>query len=312
MSELLDTHIIDESPPPDRQRVFKDIVAGTVGGIAQTLAGNPFDTVKVRLQSAEPGVYNGPGDVVKKLLQNEGPSGFYKGVLTPLVGIGACVSIQFAVNEYMKRHYTQKNGLKRGTLSLLQFYSCGCAAGLANAFLAAPIEHVRIRLQTQISAESAEAFKGPVDCIKRMYSSSGIRGIFRGLGPTLVREAHGLGVYFMTYEWLLKKTIEGAMSSNKTPVKREDIPGWKLCTYGGLLGITLWCSVYPIDIIKTRLQTDGLKLRVFSNSWDCYKYVMRTGGGKAFFEGFGVCLLRAFPANAVTFYAFELAMRALQ
>lgn len=54
--------------------------------LAQVLSGQPFDTTKVRLQSAPEGTYDGALDVVKKLIKNEGVAGFYKGTLTPLIG----------------------------------------------------------------------------------------------------------------------------------------------------------------------------------------------------------------------------------
>lgn len=38
-----------------------------MGGIAQVLVGQPFDLVKVRLQSSPEGTYNGAIDVIKKL-----------------------------------------------------------------------------------------------------------------------------------------------------------------------------------------------------------------------------------------------------
>lgn len=57
--------------------------------MVQVLSGQPFDTVKVRLQT-QASQYSGILDCVKKTYQNEGIVGFYKGTLTPLVGIGAC------------------------------------------------------------------------------------------------------------------------------------------------------------------------------------------------------------------------------
>lgn len=89
MAEIeVDPHLVDSQP--DSMRVVKDVFAGTCGGIAQVLSGQPFDTTKVRLQSAPEGTYSGTLDVVNKLLKNEGFAGFYKGTLTPLVGVGAC------------------------------------------------------------------------------------------------------------------------------------------------------------------------------------------------------------------------------
>lgn len=77
---------------------IKDILSGTTGGVAQVLVGQPFDIVKVRLQTAPEGMYRGmspasaasplllsdtysaPGvlDCAKQILVKEGPIGFYK------------------------------------------------------------------------------------------------------------------------------------------------------------------------------------------------------------------------------------------
>lgn len=72
------------------QRTLKDLFAGATGGIAQVLLGQPFDIVKVRLQTTEQ--YKGALDAATQIWKNEGPLAFYKGTLTPLIGIGACVS----------------------------------------------------------------------------------------------------------------------------------------------------------------------------------------------------------------------------
>lgn len=292
-----------EEPPltHDNVQVYKDLFGGTMGGIAQVLVGQPFDTVKVRLQSAPEGVYSGAVDVVKKLVANEGLGGFYKGALTPLVGVGACVSVQFSVNEFMKRHYDSKSGGK--PLTLGQYFNCGAVAGFANGFLASPIEHVRIRLQTQTG--NTKMFNGPIDCFKKLYQSNGLySGIFKGLAPTLVRESIGMGIYFATYEALVAREL-----AQKTNLVRADIPGWKLCLYGGLSGYALWIVIYPIDVLKSRLQTDALSAPKYKGSIDAARDVFRVSGIKGFYKGFIPTILRAAPANGATFAVFELTMR---
>lgn len=284
----------------DNTQVYKDLFGGTIGGITQVLVGQPFDTVKVRLQSAPEGTYNGTMDVIKKLIANEGPKGFYKGTLTPLVGVGACVSVQFSVNEFMKRYYDKK--LNGQELSLLQFFNCGAVAGFSNGILASPIEHIRIRLQTQTGAE--KAFNGPIGCAKKIHEASGIRGIFKGLAPTLLRESIGLGIYFSTYEALISKELK----RNKDIV-RADIPGWKLCAYGGLSGYALWTGIYPVDIVKSKLQTDSLTKPTYSSSLSVVKDIWTKNGIRGFYKGFAPTILRAAPANGATFAAFELTMR---
>ncbi|CDK29390.1 unnamed protein product [Kuraishia capsulata CBS 1993] len=307
MTEESEVFMLDGAPEKDPNRVLKDVLAGTVGGIAQVLSGQPFDTTKVRLQSAAEGTYSGPIDVVKQLLKNEGPLGFYKGTLTPLVGVGACVSIQFGVNEFMKRFFAEqqlKKNIPAGTpLTSSQFYICGAAGGFANGFLAAPIEHIRIRLQTQTGA--VKEFNGPLDTIRKLYAQNGLKTIYRGIWPTLIREAHGIGIYFMTFEALVKNE----MTSRK--VERKEIPGWKLCSFGAAAGYSMWLTSYPIDVIKSKLQTDSYTQPKFRGSLDVAKSIMATNGIKGFFKGFVPTILRAAPANAATFYAFELTMRFL-
>jgi len=292
-----------EEPPltQDNTQVLKDLLGGTMGGIAQVLVGQPFDTVKVRLQSAPEGTYSGAGDVIKRLLANEGPRGFYKGTLTPLIGVGACVSVQFSVNEYMKRFYDSKSDGK--PLSLVQYFNCGAAAGFANGFLASPIEHIRIRLQTQTGNQ--KLFNGPIDCAKKVYQASGITGIYKGLLPTLFRESVGLGIYFATYEALVGREIK------TTNIARNDIPAWKLCLFGGLSGYALWIGIYPVDVIKSKLQTDNIKTPQYRGSIDVFKDVLAKNGIKGFYKGFVPTILRAAPANGATFAVFEVTMRML-
>ena len=51
---------------------LRSLAAGGVGGICAVLVGHPFDLVKVRLQTAEKGVYTGAMDVVRKTIAREG------------------------------------------------------------------------------------------------------------------------------------------------------------------------------------------------------------------------------------------------
>lgn len=67
---------------------LRALVAGGVGGVCAVVVGHPFDLVKVRLQTAEKGVYSGAMDVVRKTVAREGLArGMYAGVSAPLVGV---------------------------------------------------------------------------------------------------------------------------------------------------------------------------------------------------------------------------------
>ena len=66
---------------------LRSLVSGGVGGVCAVVVGHPFDLVKVRLQTAEKGVYTGAMDVVRKIVGKAGPMGLYAGVTAPLAGV---------------------------------------------------------------------------------------------------------------------------------------------------------------------------------------------------------------------------------
>ncbi|GMK53699.1 hypothetical protein CspeluHIS016_0102850 [Cutaneotrichosporon spelunceum] len=281
----------------------KDLIAGSAGGITQVLVGQPFDIVKVRLQTAAPGTYKSALDCATKLLKNEGPLGFYKGTLTPLLGIGACVSIQFGALEWAKRFFSSRNGGKE--LSYAELYASGAIAGAANTVVAGPVEHIRIRLQTQPS--NPRLYNGPLDCVRKIFAQNGLPGVFKGQVSTVCRDGFGYGFYFLAYEALVQRHIR------KNNCKREDMSPLSSLTYGAIAGYALWASIYPIDVVKSKLQTDSLdpKKREFSGMFNCFAKTWRAQGWRGFVGGLGPTLIRSPFANGATFVAFELAMRVM-
>ncbi|KAF3196114.1 hypothetical protein TWF106_005384 [Orbilia oligospora] len=125
-------------------RTVKDLFAGAMGGVAQVLLGQPFDIIKVRLQTTSQ--YSGAVDAATTIWKKEGPLAFYKGTLTPLIGVGACVSIQFGAFYQAQRileRYNKDNNTGRKELTLGQYFLAGASAGIANSVISGPIEHIR-------------------------------------------------------------------------------------------------------------------------------------------------------------------------
>ncbi|KAF8513620.1 mitochondrial carrier [Gautieria morchelliformis] len=288
----------------------KDLTAGTAGGVLQVLVGQPFDIVKVRMQTAPKGTYTGMVQCATGILRNEGPLAFYKGTLTPLLGIGVCVSIQFAVLESTKRFFAAQN-LQRGrggpdgkAYTAPQLVSAGALAGLANGVVSGPVEHIRIRLQTQPSVNPLYA--GPWDAVRKIAGAHGVAGIFKGQTATFTREAVGYGAYFWAYESLMRREMR------QKGVARDQIPAAKTVLFGAAAGYALWACIYPIDVIKSRMQTDGFSAatgRKYDSTIHCIRTVLRTEGGGAFTRGLGPTLIRSPFANGATFLGFELASR---
>jgi solute carrier family 25 (mitochondrial carnitine/acylcarnitine transporter), member 20/29 len=267
--------------------------------------GQPFDIVKVRLQTTT--AYPNALSAATSIWQKEGPLAFYKGTLTPLLGIGACVSIQFGAFHQARRYFEERNARSgSSTLSYGQYYASGAFAGLANTVLSSPIEHVRIRLQTQPHG-AGKLYNGPLDCARQLTSHAGLgRGLYRGTAVTLWREAQAYGVWFLTFEWLMNA------DAARNNVPRKEVPAYKVAFYGGLAGEALWLSSYPFDVIKSKMQTDGFgSEQRYKTMRDCFAQTWAKEGARGFWKGIGPTLLRAMPVSAGTFAVVEATMRAI-
>ncbi len=285
----------------------KDFVAGTVAGVLQVLVGQPFDIIKVRIQAQSPinPTYKNPYDCARKIYLNEGLFTFYRGTLSPLVGIGACVSIQFGVNEackrLVKRYQKDNNKPNPSHLSLLQLASCGAVAGLVNAVVSIPVEHIRIKMQVE-GTKLNKKYSGSYDCLMKIYNEHGMHGIYKGGMPTLPREAISYFFYFGMYEGFMQW-------SEKTHGDRNLIPMWKVMLFGGLAGFGEWLPGYPFDVIKSKYQADDINNPKYTSLKSCAMDIYRTAGFKGFYSGLVPCLMRAPPANAATFAGFEICVR---
>ncbi|KAI1346028.1 mitochondrial carrier domain-containing protein [Xylaria sp. FL0043] len=292
----------------------KDLFAGAVGGIAQVLIGQPFDIVKVRLQTTTQ--YSSALNAATTIYAKEGPLAFYKGTLTPLLGIGACVSIQFGAFGYAKRYFetvnnnnNNKNGIGKKDLSYGQYYAAGAFAGIANSIISGPIEHVRIRLQTQPHG-AARLYSGPLDCVRKLSNPTTgggiLRGLYRGEAVTVIREAQAYGMWFLAFEWMMNA------DAARNGVSRNEVPAYKVALYGGLAGEALWLGSYPFDVVKSKMQTDGFGPDMrYKSMRDCFAQTWRAEGMRGFWKGVGPTLLRAMPVSAGTFAVVEATMRAI-
>jgi solute carrier family 25 carnitine/acylcarnitine transporter 20/29 len=82
---------------------LRSLAAGGFGGVCAVIVGHPFDLIKVRLQTAERGVYNGAIDAVRKSVAKDGlRRGLYAGVSAPLVGVTPmCMCHELIVDNYL-------------------------------------------------------------------------------------------------------------------------------------------------------------------------------------------------------------------
>ncbi|KAK3487130.1 mitochondrial carrier domain-containing protein [Neurospora crassa] len=290
----------------------KDLFSGAVGGIAQVLIGQPFDIVKVRLQTSTQ--YSSALTAAASIYKHEGALAFYKGTLTPLLGIGACVSIQFGAFHSARRFLEQRRATADksfipgvSNLGYGEYYAAGAFAGVANSVISGPIEHVRIRLQAQPHG-AGRLYSGPWDCVRKLSQQAGgvLPGLYRGEVVTVLREAQAYGLWFLAFEWLMNA------DAARNKIDRKEIPSYKIALYGGLAGEALWLGSYPLDVVKSKMQTDGFGAgQKYTSMRDCFAQTFRAEGMRGFWKGIGPTLLRAMPVSAGTFAVVEMTMRAI-
>lgn len=300
--------------------VAKDLTAGTIGGAAQLIVGHPFDTIKVKLQSQPvppPGQrpkYSGAIDAVKQTVAAEGPRGLYKGMGAPLATVAALNAVLFTVRGQMEALLRTEPGVP---LTVKQQVVAGAGAGVAVSILATPTELIKCRLQAQgasavgtvaggpgAAVTAAIKYGGPMDVAKQVLKSEGgIKGLFKGLIPTMGREVPGNAAMFGVYEALKQYFAGGTDTSG--------LDRGSLIVAGGLAGGAFWVSVYPTDVVKSAIQIDDYRNPKYSGSIDAFKKILKAEGVGGLYKGFGPAMARSVPANAACFLAYELTRSSL-
>lgn len=239
--------------------------------------------------------------------------GLYKGIAPPLLGFSAMNSIQFGV--YDNCLHKLEHGFTNHP-SLLNAMIAGGMGGLAQVPLCVPMELVRIRMQVQGVGEKGKSFfslhqtsrahrlyENSLDCAIKLYRAHGLPGLYPGLMITIVRDVPGCAVYYSAWEYLCRKFTQMGET-------RHDMSVPSLMMAGGLCGVAGWVCVYPLDVVKTRLQIDGAgSAREYTGALDCIAKSYRQGGVRVFFRGITATVVRAFPCNAATLMAYALINR---
>lgn len=115
--------------------VIKDFFCGCVAGWGQVISMLPFENIKIKLIS-KPDEYNqGILHALKKTIAEEGPFALYKGMLFPLIGVGAQVSVQFGFVETLKKLMKEKYADEHGLLHWKYSFLSGFVTGLPSAII---------------------------------------------------------------------------------------------------------------------------------------------------------------------------------
>ncbi|XP_010546111.1 PREDICTED: calcium-binding mitochondrial carrier protein SCaMC-2-B isoform X2 [Tarenaya hassleriana] len=167
------------------------------------------------------------------------------------------------------------------------------AGGLAGAIsrtATAPLDRLKVVLQVQRTHASVATV------ITKIWREDRLLGFFRGNGLNVMKVAPESAIKFCAYEML--KPIVGGEDGDIGPSGR--------LLAGGMAGALAQTAIYPMDLVKTRLQTcvseeggKGPKLGKLT------KEIWVREGPRAFYKGLFPSLLGIIPYAGIDLAAYE-------
>eukprot|EP00850_Spirogloea_muscicola_P024027 SM000426S15714 [mRNA] locus=s426:29865:33512:+ [translate_table: standard] len=233
-------------------------LSGSLGGVVEACCLQPIDVIKTRLQLDHAHQYKGIVHCGRSIVAEEGVAALWKG-LTP-----------FAT------HLTLKYALRMGTNAVFQSLLrdratgdlgsgrrlvAGFGAGVVEALvIVTPFEVVKIRLQQQRGlAVDQLKYRGPFHAVGTIVREEGLRGLWSGAAPTVLRNGTNQAVMFTTKNFFDTVVWGKREGDGRTLQPHESIIS------GFVAGFAGPCATGPFDVVKTRLmaqdRSPGVELR---------------------------------------------------
>ncbi|KAK4903429.1 hypothetical protein LTR27_000360 [Elasticomyces elasticus] len=295
-----------------------DFWAGYLSGAVGIVVGNPLDILKTKLQagtgSSHVDTHITPASDQARSRRAFIWTSWLRGAAAPILGYGALNALLFMT--YNRSLALLNTGNTSDRPSGWTIWTAGALGGLATFFVSAPTELVKCR--AQVSTQSS------IEVTKALWKQGKLPSLYMGGGVTSVRDAVGYGFYFWSYE-LAKRAVS----------TEEDSPNQqalKVLLCGGLAGVVTWTSIFPMDALKTRVQTwdlvshnqpphvgvaqpllggQSLATPLRPSTLRIAKDMYAAEGVSVFFRGLGICDVRAFIVNAVQWAVYEYLMKQL-
>eukprot|EP00516_Mucochytrium_quahogii_P009807 CAMPEP_0203774232 /NCGR_PEP_ID=MMETSP0099_2-20121227/5171_1 /ASSEMBLY_ACC=CAM_ASM_000209 /TAXON_ID=96639 /ORGANISM=" , Strain NY0313808BC1" /LENGTH=424 /DNA_ID=CAMNT_0050672295 /DNA_START=413 /DNA_END=1687 /DNA_ORIENTATION=+ len=285
--------------------VVKSLTAGGIAGaIAKTVIA-PLDRTKIIFQtthqkfSARAVVHQ-----LKAIYLEEGVTGWWRGHSATLARVMPYAGIQFVSFDFYKQSL-----LLPGEERLTPFRRllAGSLAGGTSVLLTYPLDLMRARMSVQDL--KTVGFRSTFGVIVRQ---EGLAGFYRGLAPTLLGIVPYAGLAFGTFETLKIMTTQHYHTNSVTAGQRF------YC--GVMAGFVAQTLTYPLDIVRRRMQTDGIHThdprsgappqRTYHTIRQTFLHVLTNEGWKGgLFKGVSMNWIKGPIAHGISFTTFDLLKR---
>ncbi|KXX75009.1 Calcium-binding mitochondrial carrier SAL1 [Madurella mycetomatis] len=195
---------------PTQIGTVSKFVAGGIGGMTAQFCVYPIDTLKFRLQCET--VHGGPTGTAllfrtaKNMWADGGVRAAYRGLGAGLLGMFPYSAIDIGTFEFLKKSYTRavaryygihEDDAQPGNVATAVL---GASSGALGATIVYPLNVLRTRLQTQGTAMHPPTYTGIFDVAAKTIRNEGVRGLYKGLTPNLLKVAPALSITWVCYE----------------------------------------------------------------------------------------------------------------
>jgi len=291
-----------------RMETLKLLSGGVAGTVAACIT-NPLEVIKTQLQSSNRkflGANGNPMQIGKTIFNQDGISGFFRGLPPTLVGIIPSRSAYFYAYNSMKSFLdpTFPEGSPPNAMI------AGFTAGAVGNTLTNPIWMVRTRMQLLIDhAAGQRQYTGYGDAIKTIFKEEGIGGFYKGISASYWGCAEG-AVQFIIYEQVKNRLIT---RQNEERAQQGLRPSQELSNVQYFLAAAASKAIaavatYPHEVARTRMREQA-RAGVFKyqkGMWETLGVMASEEGFKSLYSGMGVHLLKVVPNSALMFLTYEV------
>jgi solute carrier family 25 phosphate transporter 23/24/25/41 len=223
-------------------------------------------------------------------------------------------ALEQAEEEGQRRVHRAERGLRDTMLQL----ACGGAAGATARTFVAPIDRVKILMQTQhvvsaapggagaaSAASAAPKYQSLSQSLRRIVAEEGVRKLWRGNGVNCIRVVPYSATQFVAYDKLKAGITEHLARNNGMGGglggQQFNILHRLACGAGAAVMAT--SLTYPLDMVRLRLSVEP-QLNGFADS---VRSILADGKGspRAFFKGYVPTVCSITPFVAINFAAFD-------
>ncbi|CAH6721195.1 truncated non-functional calcium-binding mitochondrial carrier Sal1p-1 [[Candida] jaroonii] len=238
-----------------------------------------------------------------------GFKGFYVGNGLNILKVFPESAMKFGSFEAAKRFFASIEGIEDTTnLSKTSTYLAGGLGGVVAQFTVYPIDTLKFRVQCSNIDSGIHGNQLLVNTAKEMFQQGGLRtfyrGIIAGVGGIFPYAALDLGTFTTMKKWLVRREMVKHNIANEQDVK---LPNYMVLTLGALSGSFGATMVYPINLLRTRLQAQGTYAHpnTYDGFFDVLQKTIKNEGYPGLFKGLVPNLAKVAPAVSISYFMYE-------